>query len=149
MEKCWRAWKDVFLSISNNNAPIKKKKKKEKKSRVKDKYNPWINTEIIKTMYQSDYTHDKAVNTTSDLLWGMYKELRNKVTPMIRDAKKDYFENLSSEYKNDTRKYWKELKRIIDDKRNDNQVPSFLDNNIFNKYFAKIGNKVVKSISRK
>ncbi len=63
MEKCWRAWKDEFLSISNNNAPIKI-------SRVKDRYNPWINTEIIKTIYQRDYTYDKAVNTKSDLFWG-------------------------------------------------------------------------------
>ncbi len=131
----------MVLSISYNNAPIRI-------SRVKDRCNPWINTEIIKTMYQRDYTHDKAVNIKSDLLWGMYKELRNKVTSMIRDAKKDYFENLSSEY-NDTRKYWKELRRLICDKRNNNQVPSFLDSNIFNKYFANIGNKVAKSIARK
>ncbi len=45
MEKFWRAWKDAFVSISNGNAPIKI-------SRVKDRYNTWINTEIIKTMYQ-------------------------------------------------------------------------------------------------
>ncbi len=50
MEKYWRTWKDEVLSISNNNAPIKI-------SRVNDRYNPWINTEIIKTMYQRDYTH--------------------------------------------------------------------------------------------
>ncbi len=116
---------------------------------MKDRYNPWINTEIIKTMYQRDYTHDKVVNTKSDLLWGMYKEVRNKVTSMIRDAKKDYFKKLSREYKNDTRKYRKELRCIIGDKRNDNQVPSCLDSNIFNKYFANIGNKVAKSIARK
>ncbi len=79
----------------------------------------------------------------------MYKKLRNKVTSMIRDAQKDYFENLSSEYKNETRKYCKELRSIIGDKRNANQVPSFLDSNIFNKYFAKIGNKVAKYIARK
>ncbi len=41
---------------------------------------------------------------------GMYKEFRNNVTSMIRDDKKDYFVNLSNECKNDTRKYWKELR---------------------------------------
>ncbi len=123
MDKCWRTWKDEFLSISNNNALIQI-------SRVNDRYHPWINTEIIKTMYQRDCTLDKAINTKSDLLWGMYKELRNKVTSMIRDAKKDYFEYLSSEYKNDTRKYWKELRHIIGEKKNDNQVPSFLDSKV-------------------
>ncbi len=67
----------ICISLANyNNAPIKI-------GRVKDRYNPWINTEIIKTMYQRDYTHHKAVNTKSDLFWGMYKELRNKVTSMI------------------------------------------------------------------
>ncbi len=79
----------------------------------------------------------------------MYNELQNKVTSMISDAKKDYFESLSSEYTNDTRKYWKEIRRIIGHKRNGNQVPSFLDSNIFNKYFANKGNKVAKSIARK
>ncbi len=139
IEMIW-AWKDEFLSISNSNAPIKI-------SGVKDRYNPWINTETIKTMYQRDYTHDKAVNAKSDLLWGIYMELRNKVTSMIRDTKKDYFDNLSNEYKNDTRKYCKELRHIIGDKRNDNQVPSFFNSKIFNKYFAHIGNKVAKSIA--
>ncbi len=76
-------------------------------------------------------------------------EFRNKVTSMIRDDKKDYFDNLSNKYKNDSRKYWKELRCIICDKRNNNQFPSFLDSNIFNKYFANIGNKVAKSIARK
>ncbi len=73
--------------------------------------------------------------------------IRNKVTSMIRDAKKDYFEYLSSEYKNDTRKYWKELRCRIGDKRNDSQVSFFLDSNIFNTYFANIGNKVAKIYS--
>ncbi len=77
-------------------------------------------------MYQRDYTHDKAVKTKRDLLWGMYKELQNKVTSMIRDAKKYYFENISREYKNDRRTYWKEIRCIIGDKRNANQVPSLI-----------------------
>ncbi len=59
-------------------------------------------------------------------MWGMYmyKERRNKVTYKIRDAKKDYFENVSYEYKNDTRIYRKELRYIIGDIGNGNQVPS-------------------------
>ncbi len=96
IEKYWRAWKDEFRSISNRNTYIKI-------SRVKDRYNAWINTEIIKTMNQRYYTYDNAVNAKSVLLW----ECRNKVASMIRDAKKDYFDNLSNEYKNDTRRYWK------------------------------------------
>ncbi len=35
-EKCWRVWKNEFLSISNSNVPIK------------ERCNPWINTEITK-----------------------------------------------------------------------------------------------------
>ncbi len=52
-------------------------------------------------------TKQLILNTKSDLLWGCIRNF--EFTSMIRDAKKDYFENLSSEYKNDTRKYWKEL----------------------------------------
>ncbi len=65
---------------------------------------------------------------------------------MIRYSKKDYFDNLFNEYKNDTRIYWKEFRCIISDKRRNNHVPSFLDGNIFNKYFANMRHKVAKFI---
>lgn len=40
------------------------------------------------------------------------------------------------------------VRRVIIDQRNDNQVPCFLDSNIFNKCFANIGNITAISIFR-
>ena len=51
-EKIWSEWKAEFLRISNKHAPIKV-------SRVKNRYNPWMNSDIINLMYERDFIHKK------------------------------------------------------------------------------------------
>ena len=56
-------------------------------------------------------------------LWAEYRFLRNKVTSCINGAKKTYFNEVPHKYKNNSKKLWKELSRIVENKKKDNAVP--------------------------
>ena len=56
--------------------------------RVKNRHNPWITPDIIKEMYERDYTHKKAkAIVNDDNLWNEYRRLRNSVTSKIEHSK--------------------------------------------------------------
>ena len=139
MEDSWNSWKHEFLKISDAHAPLRK-------SRVKHRNNPWIDHTITKSMYERDYAHQKAVTTNDPTMWERYKELRNNVTKSITKAQKSYFDNVQSKLSNNSKKFWKEMRRITGDKKNENPISSSIDCNSLNKYFAKIGTDVADTI---
>ncbi len=50
----WNKWKDEYLNICNRHAPFIE-------IMIKDRYNPWITSDIIKLMYKQDYIGNKAI----------------------------------------------------------------------------------------
>ena len=76
-----------------------------------------------KTDVRKDFIHKKARMQNCPRMWAHYKILRNNNTNSIKQANKAYFENLSTKYVNEPRKLWKELSRIVGNKKNDNVVP--------------------------
>ena len=69
------AWKSLFLEVLDKHAPIKS-------HRVKKKYQPdWLSPEILDCMKERNKSKING-NITA------YKELRNKVTNLINNAKK-------------------------------------------------------------
>ena len=74
-------------------------------------------------MYERDFIHKKARMQNCRKMWAHYKSLRNNVTNSIKQAKKAYFEDLPTKYVNEPKKLWKELSRIVGNKKNDNVAP--------------------------
>ena len=68
--EAWNEWKNAFLRISYIHATIQT-------SRMKNRYNPWINNEIVKLMYRNDYIHKVMVKNPSNEINNQYKSLRN------------------------------------------------------------------------
>ena len=79
-EISWEQWKLAYTEICDKHAPMKS-------LRLKKRSNPWITHDIIKLMYQRDKAHAKAKHTNLPLLWQIYRELRNKVTCVIKERK--------------------------------------------------------------
>ena len=78
-------------------------------------------------MYERDFCHRKARLNNSPEMWPKYKSLRNKVTAFIKYAKKKcFYANLQNMFPNEPKKLWKELSRIIGNKKKDNGVPPHL-----------------------
>ena len=73
-------WIDVILDVINKHAPLEKK-------RVKHQTLPWLNADIKQAMLLRDKcrTQKKFVE---------YKQQRNRVNYLVREAKKKYFNDL-------------------------------------------------------
>ena len=57
---------------------------------------PWMSNIIRKSMRQRDRLYHKAKNKNTDFHWQNYRNKRNQVVQMVRDAKKSYMSTLQS-----------------------------------------------------
>ena len=135
----WNTFKLAFISICEKLAPVKT-------MRVKERYYPWVNADIVKLMYERNHAKKCAVKSKRDLLWDRYKHLRNQITIKIRTAKNEYYEQKLAECGNNSKKLWKCLNKITG---NTISKPPHkdLDCNAFNEYFSTIGEKITSQMS--
>lgn len=98
------AWYEAFLPVVDKHAPLRKK-------RVKHPRLPqWLSTDIIKAMKIRD-------KLKKEKKFDDYKRQRNKVTSLVRAAKKAYFTKLISDNK-DTSSLWRAMNEITHKNRN-------------------------------
>ena len=76
----WERWKLAYTDICDRHAPMKS-------LRLKKRSNPWMTHDILKLTYERDYVHAKATQSNDSKLWQDYRNLRNKVTCIIKDRK--------------------------------------------------------------
>ena len=67
----WTSWKSKVLDVSNKHAPLRK-------CRLKNRRNPWITAEIVKLMYERDYTHEKAIKDNCPVIFDEYRRLPSR-----------------------------------------------------------------------
>ena len=88
-----------------------------------------------------------------------YKKFKNKLTSLMRNVERQYYEDQLELYRNDMRKSWKVIKEIIGkNTTRDKSPPEFIINNIstnnpeiicnaFNDYFIDIGTQLANKIT--
>ena len=135
----WQMWKETFLDICDKHAPIRS-------MRMKDRFNPWVTPAIVKSMYARDHKHMKATKSGNPRDWSEYKISRNTVTSLINQEKKKYFENVGTNFEKKPKKFWKEMGKLLGNKKQDNPIPSTLSGEQFNKYFTTIGSELQKTL---
>ncbi|KAI4487706.1 hypothetical protein M0802_011896 [Mischocyttarus mexicanus] len=74
---------------SNKGKPVKTAKKVAKLEELELK-KPWMTDEIRSEIQKKNKLYAKAKKNKDAKEWGEFKDVRNKVTRMIRDAKNDY-----------------------------------------------------------
>ena len=106
VDEAWNAFADTLNTTAEKHAPLATK-------RVRAESLPWLTCEIRELMRKLDFHHKRAQKQKSSDEWIKYKELRNKTTRLIRNAKQDYYSNLIEENKKKSSKSWKTLKSVI------------------------------------
>lgn len=147
----WSAFRDIFLSILNTVAPVKE-------VRLKQRTEPWINSEILDLIKQRDHYLYQFKKSKDSAIYKLYCQLRNKVQREIKEAKSEYFSNKIEENKNCPRKLWQQLKDLgYKNKKNEssNLVLTIDDQNChdpktiadyFNDFFTTIAEKLVQKL---
>jgi hypothetical protein len=102
----WTNFKDIFLSVANDHAPLMEK-------RVRGKPNPWISGEIKTCIRERNYQLRKARRSNKSEDWATYRFLRNSVTKSIKRAKSNYNRKLIEENMHDSKGFWKTIKKIM------------------------------------
>ena len=67
----------------------------------------------IKLMYERDHVHAKATRGNDSKLWQDYRNLRNKVTRIIKERKNAYLIDINALGRNSSKKMWSEIKRLV------------------------------------
>ena len=146
---------DTFHSIVNKHAPLKKQSQKELKYMTK----PWITRTIQQLLRHKNTKFKRYLRHKSDSTKLEYIRIRNKVTHKIKSSKKAYYNKLFSSSYSNSKSLWKNIEKVIQFKNHKTSDIKFiedLDNsyitepraisNHFNKFFAKIGPELAKSL---
>ena len=132
-------------------------------NKYKHKLSNWITSGILKSIEFRDKLYKRLKMCSSEsneyeLLKHNLKIYNSNLKQCIRTAKKDFYYNEFSKYKNDIRKTWDTLKKVINKKTFKPDFPSnFLHDGVeitgskniadkFNEYFTEIGPKLARSI---
>ena len=92
--------------------------------RVRTNSLPWITDQIRTLIKQKNYHHKKAQKAGSSNEWTKYRELRNRVTKLIRDSRRNYYSNMIEENSSDSNKVWQALKTTISSNTKSTQTGS-------------------------
>ena len=107
VDKLWLNFKSTFLKVADRHSPLIQK-------RVRGVDNcPWMTGQINKDIRQRDYFLKKARKSSQDEDWLAYKSMRNRVTNSVKRAKQTYKKKLIDNHKDDTKAFWRTMKKII------------------------------------
>lgn len=96
---------------------------------------PWMNNIIRKLIRQRDRLYTKAKTKNTELHWQNYKSKRNKVVDEIRNAKKEYLQNLKNSLADEslpTKKWFKVASDITKMKNKNNPTSPITSNDCIN-----------------
>jgi len=142
--------------ILDEMAPYKQLNKYE----IKLKKKPWIDAEVQFLMWKRDkiftkFRKSSGVNV-KQRLYSEYKQIRNDLTELKRNKKKEYYENYFEKYAKNSASIWKGIRSLVNLKATNRSDISILDSNgvsitdpveivnSFNKYFVNVGSNVEK-----
>jgi hypothetical protein len=120
---------------------------------------PWISLSILNSVKKKNSLYKQYLRSRSDRNLNKYKQYKNKLTTILRQAEKDYFSQKILEAKDSIAKTWKVINRMTNRGDNKSTVkkleigntvisdPAAIANK-FNAFFVNIGSDLVKKIPR-
>ena len=144
---------DKYTDIYNFCFPLKKIKNTKNKTRK-----PWLSKGLLKSIKRKGKLYKYFLNYPSPANENTYKRFKNKLTHLLRIAKRKFYENQLKCAETNTKNTWKILNEVINRKKESNKLPSdfFVNNrnvsnpreiaNHFCEYFTNIGPNLSNSV---
>ena len=117
---------------------------------------PWYDDKIDTMKKLRDYYHRRATigNLAKD--WQSYRTTRNKITTLVRQAKKDYYTTMLSQSQGNAKSTWKILKDLLPKTSSSGVTSLMVDgslltdfkdiSNAFNNFFTNISTQLATAI---
>lgn len=141
VQEHWACFKSDFMKLCDKHAPIKSR-------RLKPRFNPWIDSSIIRDMYKRDHIKSRAIVTKDPAVLNEYRRLRNVVTSRINAAKKAYYNNELKINAGKPNKIWTLINRLVKGHKNCD-TPNDIAPDEFNDYFANVGLHISEKFSER
>ena len=110
VDNAWSRFKAIFLQVADRHAPFIQK-------RVRGRDCPWITGQIKREIRHRDFLLKKARKSKLDEDW-LEKTVRNRVSNIVRRAKQTYNKKLIKDHQDDSKTFWKTMKKILPGERN-------------------------------
>ena len=143
---------EKLITSIDNHAP-EKTLKLGRKSLIRD---PWITTGILRSFKWQKQLYKEMLLSNTDVSTFRYRSYRNCLQKIIRSNKQYYLHDKCKEYRQNKRKHWQLINRIIGRENNKhNTIESLkVDNlikydsesitNSFNEFFSTVGESLAK-----
>ena len=109
------------------------------------KWDP-ITRDIVKMMYDRDRIHELAVKRKDTVLMEKYRKMRNTMTDIIKNRKREYFSEVSNSLPSSPRSFWSELNTMIP-KINMKSIPKDMGAKDFNIYLINVPDVITSSFT--
>ena len=117
VNSAWLKWKELFLSVCNKHAPVRRKIMRGAKC-------PWLQVATKKLMNERDSVLRKVRRTGSEVDWSRYRRLQNQVSNRIKFEKRRYQRSEISDNMDNPKSFWKIMKKFFQVKRRNSQLHS-------------------------
>ena len=111
------SFKDFHMKLEgavNRHAPMRKLNPKE----IKIKNKPWMTSHIVKQIkLRNKIFERKRRQPDNENIQILFKQLRNRINREISKAKIKYYTQYFDGYKNDTKKIWEGIRKIVNLKK--------------------------------
>ena len=146
------AFNENVLQVLNALAPVTKK-------RVRESNPQWVTEELLASIKRRDYLKKIASRSKDENDWLNFKQQRNFVVNLKNRLKKQYFQNVIDESKDDSKKLWKTLNSLIPNDKKSNTTTHFITHDgkeitdkkqiaeTFNKFFSTVGSKLAAAFT--
>lgn len=155
-DSAYNEFSDYFQALYNDSFPLVSKKFRM----IHNTSKPWLSHAVLNSIRRKDALYRNYLQKKTDSSNAKYKTFKNKLTKVIRAAKKMYYENLFLEVKGDLRKTWSIIKSVINNGSANSSSPKelLIDGHLttetsiivdkFNKYFVGIGRNLAAKIPK-
>ena len=99
-------WTNLFSLIVNKHAPLTE-------ICVSEKYCSWIDKGLQILMQTRDRLKKAAIKRKSSFLMDSYRQIRNRVTTLSKQLKKQYYTNKVSACKGNMKVSWKTINELL------------------------------------
>ena len=147
----WQLSKNMFLSVVDKHAPLKRK-------RIRNKKSPWLTSEIKQQLVHRDRLKNIAIRTNAEGDGKNYKNTKN-ICNNIKKTKVDYYQNTFQQNLGNSKEIWKSINELMSRnstsksenitslKYNDRMISDPAEiSETFNKHFSEAGLKLSSQI---
>ena len=118
----YETFENIFLSVLNKYAPVKRKY-------LRGNHQPFMNKELSKAIMKRSRLRNIYIKHRSLSNRENYVRQRNFCTNLLRRTKRDYYSNLDINNITDNKKFWSSIKPCFTDKINTNEQITLVEKN--------------------